>query len=282
MKHIWIKTTGCIIALGVSLLATGPRVTGAMISASHNEIVAVETPPLYSSQTPNGGMAFELVAAALKSENETASLTTYPIQKMVNYYVTQEKVLAALGTSWNLSAAEKKNVISIPVSVIREHYFYYKPAHPKGIAWGGKLSNLKGLSYGEHEGVDTQPYKEAGINVVYGRSRPLFEKLKAGKVDFIGESALGGQEIINTFFASDKSQFATMEPNPQESICTIVFNLQNPDAQIISKKFRTGLSAILKNGQYQAIIEKYEGKTALASQHVEKFKTLWAKEALKK
>lgn len=282
MNNLWIKTTGCVIALSVSLLASGPRVTGAMLSAAHNEVVAVETPPLYSSQHPNGGMAFEIVAAALNSQKETATLTTYPVQKMVNYYLTQEKVLAALGTSWNLSAGEKKNVISIPVSLVREQYFYYKPSHPKGIVWGGNLSNLKGLTYGEHEGVDTQAYKQAGVNVVYGRSRPLFEKLKAGKVDFIEESALGGQEVINTFFASDKSQFATMEPNPAESVCTIQFNLQNPDAQAIAKKFRTGLSAILKNGQYQAIVEKYEGNTAASSGHVEKFKTLWAKEALKK
>ncbi len=282
MKKLWIKITGCVIALSVSLLATGPRVTGALFQASHNEIVALETPPLYSSANPNGGMAFEIVTAALKSQKETAMLTTYPVQKMVNYYVTQEKVLGALGTSWNLSAAEKKKVISIPVSVIREQYFYYKPVHPKGIAWGGKLSNLKGLNYGEHEGVDTQAYKDAGINVVYGRSRSLFEKLKTGKVDFIGESALSGQEVISSSFAADKAQFATMDPNPEDSVCAILFNLQNPDASAMAKKFRIGLITILKNGQYQAIIEKYEGKTPLASQHVEKFKTLWAKEALKK
>ena len=282
MNNVWIKTTGCVIALGVSLWATGPRVTGAMLTATHNEIVAVETPPLYSSQNPNGGMAFEIVSAALNTQKETATLTTYPVQKMVNYYLTQEKVLGALGTSWNLSSAEKKSVISIPVSVIREQYFYYKPAHPKGIVWGGKLSSLKGLTYGEHEGVDTQAYKAAGINVVYGRSRSLFEKLKAGKVDFIGESALGGQEVIDSFFGSDKGQFATMEPSPEESVCAILFNLQNPDTQAIAKKFRLGLSTIIKNGQYQSIIEKYEGKTPLSSAHVEKFKTLWAKESLKK
>lgn len=281
MNTTLIKAALCVCAFSISLMASGPRVTGAMLTSSHNEIVAVETPPYYSSQYPTGGMAFEIVTAALNAEKETAILTTYPVQKMVNYYLTQEKVLAALGTNWNLSAAEKKNVRAIPLFLVREQYFYYKPFHPKGIAWGGKLSNLKGLTYGEHEGVDTQAYKKAGINVVYGRSRTLFDKLKTGKADFIGESAMSAQAIIDTFFASDKAQFATMEPNPEESVCTILFNLQNPEAEEMSQKFRKGLSSILKNGQYQAIIEKYEGRTPLSSQHIEKFKTLWAKELLK-
>ncbi len=282
MKNLWIKVTGCIIATSVSLMATGPRITGAMFTPVPNEIVAIESSPFYTNQNASGGMFFEIVTAALNSEAQTATLTTYPVQKMVNYYLTQEKVLGALGTTWNLSAAEKKKIIALPISIVHEHYYYYKPLHPKGISWGGKLSNLKGLRYGSQEGADTNMYTKAGVQVVYGRPLSLFKNLKEGSIDFIGEPELSAQAIINTNFAADKSQFVVMEPAAKETIGMLLFNRQNPDADAISKKFRKGMTTILKNGQYQTIIEKYEGKTPLASQHIENFKTLWEKELLKK
>ena len=281
MKTLGIKLVGLALVASASLMASGPRVTSALFTSAQNEIVAVETPPLYSSQNPNGGMAFEIVKAALDSEKETATLTTYPIQKMVNYYVTQEKVLAALGTNFKLSEDEKKSVISAPIAIFAERYLYYKPAHPKGISWSGKLSELKGLSYGAHNGEDASAYKKAEIKVLYGESRFLFKKLKTGKVDFIKEPVLSAETIIDANFAADKNEFGIMESAPQKSICKILFNLKNPQAEEISKKFIKGLSAILQNGKYQAIIEKYEGKTALSSQRVEEFKTLWKKELLK-
>lgn len=282
MNHALIKISLSVLAFSISLMASGPRVTSALLTSSHNEIIAVDTPPFHSSQYPSGGMAFEIVTAALNAEKETAVLTNYPVHKMVKYYLTQEKVLAALGTDWSLSASEQKNIRAMPLLVVREQYFYYKPVHPKGIAWGGKLSNLKGLTFGEHEGMDTKMYKKAGINVVYGRSQTLFNKLKTGKVDFVGVSALNAQALIDASFASDKHHFAAMEPDPEESVCMILFNLQNPEAASISQKFRKGLSSILQNGQYQAIIEKYEGKTPLAARHIEKFKSIWMKELNKK
>lgn len=270
-----------MILTSVSLLASGPRVTGALFKSIENEIVAVETPQLYSSQNPSGGMVFEIVKAALNSENETATLTSYPILRIVNYYLTQEKVLAALGRNLNLSADEKKNLISIPVVFIREQYMYYKPAHPKGISLGGKLSELKGLIYGAHTGEDTSAYTKAKIKVVYAESRFLFEKLKTQKVDFIKEPVLSAEVMINTNFSADKKQFGIIASEPKKSVCMILFNLQNPKAEEISKKFIKGLSTILNNGRYREIIEKYEGKTQLSSQYIEEFKTLWKKELLK-
>ena len=262
-------------------MASGPRVTGAVFTPLQNEIVAVETPPLHSSQNPSGGMAFEIVKAALNSEKETAALTTYPVQRMVKYYVTQEKVLAALATNWNLSVDDKKSLVSVPIALINEQYVYFKPAHPKGISWAGKLSELKGLRYGAHKGEDASAYKKAEIKVVYGESRFLFQKLKSKKVDFIKEPVLSAKAMINANFSADKNKFAVMESAPKKSVCKIHFNLQNQEAEEISKKFTKGLSAILKNGQYQAIIEKYEGKTQLSSENIAEFKTLWKKELLK-
>lgn len=277
MKNLLIKTVGFTIVACVSLMASGPRVTAALLGDAHNNIVAIETSPLVSNVHPQGGMMFEILTAALKSQNESATLSTYPVKKMVNYYLTQENGIGAFTVAQSVLAVNKKGLIVLPVTLIDEQYIYYKPAHPQGISWSGKLSNLKGLNFGEHEGGDTKAYKDAGINVVESRSRPLFQKLKEGKVDFIGVSALEAQEVINTAFASEKASFAAMQPTPADSVGLIVFNLKNPDAQALANKFRTGLSTLLKNGQYQAIVEKYYGKSPRTLQQVDKFKILWAK-----
>lgn len=277
MKNLSIKLIGFVLLSSVLLMASGPRVTGAFFTSIDNEIVAVETPALYSNTSLNNGMVFEIVTAALLSEKETATLTTYPVQRMVKYYVTQEKVLAALGINFNLSKDEKRQVISIPVAIVDEQYMYYKPAHPKGISWNGKLSELQGLKYGANKGEDTSAYKKAEIKVVYGESLFLFKKLKTQKVDFIKEPVLSAKAIIDTNFAADKNQFAVMELAPQKSVCMIHFNLQNPQAREIAKKFTKGLSSILKNGQYQAIVEKYVGKTAMSVKNIDELKTLLKK-----
>lgn len=85
------------------------------------------------------------------------------------------------------------------------------------------------------------------------------------------------KEVINTAFASDKASFVAMEPTPADSVGLVVFNLKNPDAQALANKFRAGLSTLLKNGQYQTIVEKYYGKSPRTLQQVDKFKILWAK-----
>lgn len=271
-----------MIAVSVSLMATGPRITAAMFTEAKNEIVAVEGPPLYAMQQQSGGLAFEIVSAALKTQNETATLTTYPVRKMVDYYLTQENVLGALGRSQYLPDEDKKGNIIFPVCRVHEHYYYYKPLHPKGITWKGSLSDLKGLRYGAREEENTQTYEKAGIKIEKGRSLDNFKKLKTGSVDFIKEAELIAKGIMDTNFGSDKNEFAVMEPSPEESTVLIVFNVKNPDTKTISKKFRDGLSVILENGQYQTIIEKYEGKNEISAGHVKQFKILWKKELLKK
>lgn len=278
----WIAMAGLLMAASVSLTATGPRITAAMFTEAKNEMVAVEAPPLYAMQQPGGGLVFEIVSAALKTQNETATLTTYPVRKMADYYLTQEKVLGAFGNSQSLSLEAKKGNMVFPVCRVHEHYYYYKPLHPKGIAWKGSLSDLKGLRYGTGEEEKTAAYEKAGVRVERERSLDNFKKLKAGSIDFVKEPELTARLMMETNFGADKNQFGTMEPSPEESTELIVFNAKNPDAKVIAKKFRDGLNAILENGQYQAIVEKYEGKNELSNEHVNQFKTLWKKELTKK
>ena len=277
MKKIVIKSTILILAMAASLMASGPRVTQTLFVPVQNEIVAIESAPFYSNTLANGGMIFELVQAALNSEHETATLTTYPVKNMVKYYITQEETLAALGMNFKLTKAEKKRIVMMPVALVHEQYMYYKPSHPQGLSFEGKLSKLKGLTYGATPGEDTSAYKEAGIKVVYAESRFLFGKLKSQKVDFIKGPVLSSRNIIDSSFEADKDKFVVMKSKAQNSVCMIYFNLQNKHAKEISNKFRKGLTQIIKNGQYQKILEKYQRNSDDVSKSIQELKTLLKK-----
>jgi len=277
MKKIFIKSTVSILVMAVSVMASGPRVTETVFTPIQNEIVALDSAPFYSNTLSNGGMIFEIVQAALNSENETATLTTYPVKSMIKYYITQEETLAALVINVKLSKAESKNIIKIPVALIREQYMYYKPSHPQGLSFKEKLSKLKGLTYGATPGEDTSAYEKAGIKVVYAESRFLFGKLKAQKVDFIKEPVLSSRAIIDNSFKTEKNKFAVIKPQVQSSVCMILFNLQNKSAKDVSNKFRKGLSKIIKNGQYQKILEKYQENPDDIMQSIQELKGLLKK-----
>lgn len=283
MKKLSIKILTCAItaSISVSSMASGPRVTNTLFQAAHNEVVAIDTPALYSNHTENGGLAFEIVNAALKSESDSASLTTYPIQKMVNYYLTQEKVLATLTMQWITAENNNKNLVGLPVALVQEQLYFYKPSHPNWGAENTTLANLKGFTYGAHVGEDTSAYKAAKIKVVYGQSLFLLKKLKAQKVDFVKMPQLSANDIINTHFAKEADLFGVMRTAPENSVCKIIFNLQNPEASQVINKYRKGLTTILGNGEYQAIVEKYVASPQLAAQLTEDFKKLWQKESQK-
>ncbi|MDD5716718.1 MAG: ABC transporter substrate-binding protein [Sulfuricurvum sp.] len=278
----WIGISGLVMIVSASLSATGPRITAAMFSETKNEIVTVENAPLFSMQRPDGGLAFEIVSAALKTQNETVTLTTYPVQKMVDYYLTQEKVLGVMGRDPTLSNEDKRGNKVLPVCLVHEHYYYYKPLHPKGIVWKGALSDLKGMRYGAREEENTAAYQKAGVKIVRVSALERFKKLKEGEIDFIKEPELSANMMLESNFKADKHQFGMIEPAPEESTALIIFNLKNSDAKAVLKKFREGMNTILENGQYQAIIEKYEGKNPLSQSHLKNFKKLWKNELAKK
>ncbi|MDA7816716.1 transporter substrate-binding domain-containing protein [Sulfurimonas sp.] len=274
MKNLFIKSAALTLAISTSLFASGPRVTTNVFQPLDNEIVSLDIEPLYSNNTPSGGMIFEIVKTALDTEGEKVTLTTYPVKKMINYYITQENTLAALGINWNLSKNSNKSIISIPVALIRENYIYYKPSHPNGIPYSENISTLKGMTYGAHSGENVEKYNKSDIKVVRAESRFLFKKLISKKVDFIKEPVLSASFMINSSFASNKDNLVLIDSKPQKSICSILFNLKNKNGKEISKKFRKGLLHIIKNGKYQNIIEKYQGKTNYTSQYIEELKSL--------
>ena len=161
-----------------SLMATGPRVSTLAVAVDKNEIFALDLPPYVSTEVDQGGILSEVVKAAFDEVNMEVQITIVPLQNMLKYYYSQENAPAFLGRHLGLSPKKKSTLVRIPLWTAHENYFYYKPLHLKGLEFRGKLSNLKGLTYGAAKGENATAYKSAGVKVKKSRALSLFKKTK--------------------------------------------------------------------------------------------------------
>ncbi len=250
-----------ILLLGLMLSsavnATGPRVTPGMLVVPENEIFAVDAQPFVGTDLMNEGMNVEIVKAALTSVEINSTLTILPVAKMVKYYLLQEQVLAAHGQYINLSKKDKKSLIFVPISLTKENYFYYHPAHKSGFNWQGKLSDLSGYSYGSYQEEDVAPYKTAGIQIVPGRLHALLRKLISNEIDFIRMPVLTKNWMLDKHFPLEKENIIAITTEAEWVPQFVIFNKNHPDGEVLARKLAQGLAITIGSGQYATILKKY-------------------------
>jgi len=238
--------------------ATGPRVSPNLFTSNLDQLYALEYPPFITAQSTEQGVLFELINTVLKQQNIAAEINILPSQNMVKYYYNQETALAMIGHDFNLTRRQQKNSRFIPVLSVKEYFFYYQPAYKDGFSWNGKLSAFKAKTYGANKGDDVDAYKKAGIKIKYHRLQALVSKLRLQDVDFIREPELTVNALIDSTFPAEKQLFIKMEPEAGVMDMGVVFNTQHINGVEIAKKFSQGLKIIKANGQYQAVINKYQ------------------------
>jgi len=240
-------------------MATGPRVTQSMLVETENEMYAVDAPPFVSLDVAENGLSASIVNAALKAVETKATLTIFPVTKMVTYYLNEEQALAVYDEYISFSEDEKKSLIYVPVFYAKESYIYSKLRYKEGLNGQGSLSDLSGLKYGTHrsEKQARSIYEEAGIELVFARHYALFNKLVAGEVDFIKMPDLAISWMLEHDNSVQKEHFSTMDISTQLVPKFIVFNKNNPDGEKMAQKLKQGLSIILENGQYAELLKKY-------------------------
>lgn len=252
--------------------ATGPRVTPGLFSPGIDEIFAVDFPPFVSTEVAGGGLHAEIVDAALRAGGVEAMVTTVPLPKMVLYYLSQEQCIAVLSSYLDLSADVKKDLIFIPISVLSESYFYYRPARKESLNWNGKLQNLKGLVYGSYEGENTRPYQNAGIAVKQISLRFYLKELLVKTVDFVKMPVMSAEWRLGRDYPEEKKNFLNMAPPAGEAPVYIIFNKKHPRGEEASRKFRKGLAIIIADGGYMAILVKYMDSEEMRRAHMDRLK----------
>lgn len=239
-------------------MATGPRITSILISPDKKEIFALDLPPPFiSTEVQKDGMINEVVMAVLQEAKINVIITTLPLQSMVMYYLKQENSFGVMGRHLGLTADDKKSLISIPLYVANESYYYYKPLHEKSLEYKGKLSNLKKLVYGASKGENVSAYKKVGIKVKKTRTLSLFKKLQQGRVDFISLPNQTAKWFIEKKFSQYQNDFVTMKTSSKTQTISLHFNLKHPKAKESAESFKKGLRAIVNNGKYTEILSSY-------------------------
>jgi len=261
IKRVLTQSTVLLAAslFTVAALATGPRIKQDLFTPNANAIYALDFPPFITTEL-GGGVAVDLVNAVLQAEKISASINTLPSAKMMKYYVFQEKALALVGSHLRFTAEQQKPLIFVPLLRLNEHYYVYLPRHPEGLPWQGDLKALAKLSYGANPEEDVTAYQQAGLQVETGNTLSLLEKLQAGQVDFIGNSELAVNWYLDRTFAADKDKFSQLKPEAGAETIFIIFNKNHPQGEALAKQFKKGLSAIIANGQYKALLEKQLGE----------------------
>lgn len=197
-------------------LATGPRVSPSVFVSVENEIFAADQQPFISTAGVEAGLVTDIASAVLKAAEVDALITTLPLRSMVKYHLTQEQAIAALGSRFTFSPAERDALVFVPLFVSPTYHLYYRPAHDKVLSWDGELKSLSGLRYGALKGEDASAYEKAGVKVVFGSERSLLKKLKSGDVDFIRLTPLAEAWLLDRHHPDDKTDFARM-PHPAGS-----------------------------------------------------------------
>lgn len=254
--------TALLLLLGTlvtpSAVATGPRVSADLFTPPVNEIFAVDLPPFVGSGLPGGGLAAEIVAAALTAVQVEAVLTPLPLSTMVRYYLTQENALAVLAP--DLGDAERVQGIVIPLFVALESYWYHRSADSRPLDWEGCLASLAGHTYGAHRGEAVDAYRAAGIRVEHAWTRDLLRRLAQGRVDFIRLPDLTARWMIERHFPGRAAEFGRLTPAAGEQSLSVLFNQGHRDGGAMALRFRRGLGTILGNGRYLELLEAHLGR----------------------
>jgi polar amino acid transport system substrate-binding protein len=220
--------------------------------------ISSETPPFWSQTLYLDGMCGEILHEISKEIGIKTIIEYQPTIRMI-----ESVGYNLLGNPGFFLYNHDFSTI-IPIAVIRLALFYYKPHHNKGIAHS-RLEDLKGYTIGIMKGslshADISFFSEYGIQFEESYSKEsLFKKLMLGRIDLCIEIELSGLKIINRLFPDEAYKFSRLEIQRSITPVTVMIENNYPNGRQLGWDIKKGLEAIIKNGKYHKILEKYYGK----------------------
>lgn len=236
---------------------------------------ANESPPYWSKSLPGGGLGGELVQAISEAANLKTRIDFVPLSRMI-----EDRNNNDLGNP-EFYMAEQEFAAIIPLALTEAAIFYYRPHF--GVA--PKIANfddLKHYKIGVLKGtlIDRRAFERMGLHFESSYAQgSLFKKLKLGRVDLVFEIDLVGQQMIAQLFPEQRHEFIR-QPLPNSiSPIAIMIDAEYPRAEEIAAAYRKGLAAIIANGRYQKIVEKYYPDGRLPKgwfSHLQRFQQLYS------
>jgi len=266
--HVLVSALLCSFIYSTTSFATGPRVAPSLFVSNENQLYTLDLPPFISTKSEGHGLLFEIINTVLEAKKIAGNINILPSKNMAKYYFSQENALAIIGYNFNLNKEAQKHAIVVPILSIDEYYFFYQSPNEQSIQWNGELSSLKNKVYGTDKGGGVKKYQTVGIDVKYGRLYALLNKMQKNKVDFIKVPQLTMNIILEQNFPNEKHLFTKVQPKAGEINLGVIFNKRHPDGKISAEKFKVGLSEIIANGQFKAILQKHLGSDVMVEPYL--------------
>jgi len=226
------------------------------LSVARADIVVLEanqSAPYWCPSLPGGGLGSELVQAISAAAGLKTRIDFVPLSRMI-----EDRNNNDLGNP-EFYMAEQEFAAIIPIAVSQVSMFYYQPnftTAPKISSFNDlkqyKLGILKGTL------INRGLFEKMGLNFESSYNQAsLFKKLKLGRLDIVFEIDLVGQQMIAQEFPDKAKDFVRVPLPNSISPIAIMLDAEYPNATVIAEQYRKGLEAIIADGSYQRIVEKY-------------------------
>lgn len=214
---------------------------------------ANESPPYWENASPTHGLGGELISAISEAAGLDSRIQFMPLKRMIDNTTNND-----LGNPVFYMENQDFSAI-IPIAISQVALYRYKPKQPTAIQFK-TLKALQGYRVGALSGTikNRKLFEQLGIHIETSYTQEsLFKKLHYGRLDFVLEIDLIGQQMIAKLFPTEKNNFVAVELPHSVSPIAIMLDRNYPNANVIAARYREGLAKIIKNGRYSEIINRY-------------------------
>lgn len=236
---------------------------------------ANESAPYWCSTIATGGLGCELVQAISTAAGLETRIDFVPLSRMIENRNNND-----LGNP-EFYMAEQEFAAIIPIAISQVSLFYYRP-HFADQPQISSFNDLKRYRLGVLKGtlIDRRLFESMGLYFESSYAQAsLFKKLKLGRLDLVFEIDLVGQQMIAQLYPDQIDDFGRIPLPNSISPIAIMLDADYPHAKDIAMRYRKGLSAIIADGRYQRIVEKYYPDNQLPADwfaHLQRFQRLYA------
>lgn len=213
---------------------------------------ANESFPYWSKKLPYNGFGGELIDAISRAGGLESVIEFMPLKRLIESATGND-----LGNPVFYMDNQEFAAI-IPIAVTQVSLYHYDPTHTKKLKFTS-LKDLQGFRIGALSGTVSNRAMFEQMGIVFETSysqESLFKKLHHGRLDFVLELDLVGQQTIEKMYPAETQNFIAIALPKSASPIAIMLDKNYPDVENIAVRYRKGLAEIIKNGHYREILNK--------------------------
>lgn len=228
-------------------------------------IMTGEWPPFVSSELPEYGFTSEIIREASRAAGLTVSIQFAPWTRC-EAAVKHGKAFASFPYSANDARVEFA-FFSESIARSRSVFFYNKSKMQDFNFF--QLNELTPYLIGGVRGYYYEPlFTKVGLSIDYSDTEEdALKKLFHERVDLLPLNELVGWEMIRMQYPKQREKFDSSNTAVDEQSLNLMVSRTHPDSATLLKRFNEGLSKIIDNGVYQAILEKHNVPRAVSIKH---------------